>query len=141
MSQRRIERYKLPAQPCLCGWHLAWLACLVAGSGLAGAAELSADPTRPPEVWLARRAPAAVSGSQANAPTETPSKTDASPRVTLVGPHRRLAVIDGQIVRPGDSINGARVVAIQPQVVILQTGGEQQRLRLTPGVEKRTARK
>ena len=124
---------------------MAWLASLALGTGLAGGAELrpelSADPTRPPEVWLARRAPAAASGPQASAPAEALAKADAGSRITLIGPKRRLAVIDGQIVRPGDQINGARVVAIQPQVVILQTGAAQQRLRLTPGVEKMTARK
>lgn len=146
MSDRLNSLLQLPAPSCRrCGWRLAWLAGLALGTGLAGAAELApernADPTRPPEAWLARQAPAAASGPQAVAPAEAPTKADAGPRITLVGSQRRLAVIDGQIVRTGDPINGARIVAIQPQVVILQTGAQRQVLRLTPGVEKKTARK
>lgn len=142
MIDRLNALRNLPARSCtLHAWHLAWRACLLTGSTLAGAAEPPPDPTRPPEAWLSRQPPAAASGSAASPATETPPNADAGPRVTLTGQHRRIAVIDGQLVRAGDLVNGARVVAIKPQAVILQTGTERQTLRLTPAVEKRIARK
>jgi MSHA biogenesis protein MshK len=68
-----------------------------------------ADPTRPPDAFDA-------------VPLEPDVEPgDAAPLVTsiLVSPERQIAVIDGQRVEPGDSFEGARVVAITPRGVRL----------------------
>jgi hypothetical protein len=46
----------------------------------------------------------------------------------LYSPDRKLAIIDGRIVAPGDEIRGARIVAITSNVVLLRDG--QGRLRV-----------
>jgi len=40
----------------------------------------------------------------------------------LYSPDRKLAIIDGRIVGPGDEIQGARIVDITPGTVILRDG-------------------
>jgi hypothetical protein len=46
----------------------------------------------------------------------------------LYSPDRKLAIIDGRIVGPGDQIRGARIVDITPGSVVLR--GSDGRLRL-----------
>jgi len=48
----------------------------------------------------------------------------------LYSPDRRLAIIDGRIVGPGDDVRGARVVDITPDAVLLRDA--QGRLRRLP---------
>ena len=83
------------------------------------------DPTRPP-------------GISPDAPSAAPS-APREPRLTsiVVAPERRLAVIDGQPVRVGDEIAGARVVTIQPERVRLRRGDETITLRLGGASVKR----
>jgi MSHA biogenesis protein MshK len=47
---------------------------------------------------------------------------------TLVAPERRVAVINGVVVGENDSIDGARVVAIESTTVLLDAGGRALRL-------------
>jgi MSHA biogenesis protein MshK len=49
---------------------------------------------------------------------------------TLVGPERRIAIINGDPVREGDRIGGARVLQIRASEVRLQTPGYPLTLRL-----------
>lgn len=51
---------------------------------------------------------------------------------TLISPHRRLAIINGRRYRPGDALDGARIVAIRPYEVVLQDAGGRRLLRLVP---------
>ena len=111
--------------PLLAAWF-----CL----GAAGTAQAQAvaDPTRPPDAWLAAQ-PAAPQTDAAPA-----QSADSGAHVTVTGKNRRYAVIDGQVVKPGDQINGARVVAIKANSVTLKQNDSRQVLSLTPGVEKKT---
>lgn len=49
----------------------------------------------------------------------------------LHSPQRRLAIVNGQIVREGDRIGGATIRAIEPRAVVLETArGERQTIEL-----------
>ena len=53
----------------------------------------------------------------------------------LYSPDRKLAIIDGRIVGPGDEVRGARIVDITPMVVMLRDGqGRLKRLTVASGV-------
>jgi hypothetical protein len=53
----------------------------------------------------------------------------------LYSPDRKLAIVDGGIVGPGDEVRGARIVDITPNAVILRDGrGRLWRLGLGLGV-------
>jgi hypothetical protein len=52
----------------------------------------------------------------------------------LYSPDRKLAIIDGRIVGPGDDVRGARVIGITPTAVLLRDAqGRLRRLALTSG--------
>ena len=94
-------------------------------------AQTLVDPTRPPAAWLALQpggAGAAALGDQ-----------DASSgvRVTVVGRTKKFAVIDGQVVKPGDSYNGTKVLAIKPGEVVVRENDAAKSLKLAPGVVKK----
>lgn len=91
----------------------------------AGAAAGLQDPTRPPAALAALTAAPGASGAPASA----------GPRLQtiLIGRQpggRLLAVIDGEAVRVGDAVQGARVVRIADNEVVLARGAERQVLRL-----------
>jgi len=95
---------------------------VLAGALLASGALAQAvpDPTRPPAQMLR---PAA--GAHANAAPQLQS--------ILVGRAaggRRVAVIDGNTVRVGDLVGGARVVGMSQAQVVLQRGARQEILTL-----------
>jgi hypothetical protein len=50
----------------------------------------------------------------------------------LVGPRDRFAIIDGTLVRSGDSLEGERIVGIERDHVVLARDGQQRTLRLPP---------
>ncbi len=107
------------------------LACLVLASTGALRAETVSDPTRPPDAWLALQPQAAPTGLPTD-PTD-----GAGARVTVLGRTSRFAVVDGQVVKVGDVIRGAKVVAISAETVTLQESGGRRVLSLTPGVVKK----
>ena len=87
------------------------------------------DPTLPPPAWLA---------AQSTAPgAAAPVEQNVSPglRLTLVGPSRKFALINGQVVKPGDVYNGSRVLAIKSGKVVVEDASKS--LNLAPGVEKK----
>ena len=52
----------------------------------------------------------------------------------LYSPDRKLAIIDGHIVGPGDEVRGARIIDITPGAVILRDGqGRLRRLTMSSG--------
>jgi len=55
----------------------------------------------------------------------------------LIGPSGRYAIIDGQLVKAGDTVRDARVVAVTPTGVVLSSERGNQTLSLFPNVEKR----
>jgi len=53
---------------------------------------------------------------------------------TLVGPDRRIAVINGQYVSEGDTLGNARVLGIHNSYVVIESAGERTTLQLLPGI-------
>ena len=87
------------------------------------------DPTRPAPAWLA---------AQPKAPGEIVVEQNSEPslQLLLIGKSRKYAIIDGQIVKPGGSYNGSRLVAIKPGLVVLQSDDALQTLKMHPAIEK-----
>ena len=87
------------------------------------------DPTRPAPAWLA---------AQPKAPGEIVVEPNSEPslQLLLIGKSRKYAIIDGQIVKPGGSYNGSRLVAIKPDLVVLQSDDALQTLKMHPAIEK-----
>jgi MSHA biogenesis protein MshK len=83
------------------------------------------DPTRPPALFES-------DGGQRT------SSASAGPvlQSVLISPTRRIAMIDGQALKPGDKFGDARVVKITENEVVLRNGQEVQTLKLFPQVEK-----
>jgi MSHA biogenesis protein MshK len=79
------------------------------------------DPTRPPSD---------------PAPAQNAAQPASRLQSVLISPGRKLAVIDGRTVSVGERVGDAKVVAISPAQVVLQTGGAYQTLKLHPGIEK-----
>ena len=108
----------------------ALLLLLGLGSMAVAQAQSLADPTRPAPEWLATqpRAPGAEVVSDGAA---------SGVQVIVMGPARRFAIIDGQMVRYGHTYNGAKLVGITPESVVLLKDGSKQKLSMSPAVEKR----
>jgi MSHA biogenesis protein MshK len=87
-----------------------------------------ADPMRPD--YLSRRT--------TTHQRQTPRWTLTS---TLISPDRRLAVINGQTVKVGDTVNGASVVEILPYAVKLRSRGKMITATLLTGDMKRPAQR
>jgi len=85
-----------------------------------------ADPTRPPQQ--------ATSSATATAPAAPRGNRLQS---VVYGPHRRVAILDGHEVREGTVVGASRVVQIQRDAVILETGAKRERLSLYPNVVKK----
>ena len=100
---------------------LVLLLALVCGASGPARAQL-ADPTRPPpDAQL-------VAGAQA-----APVRSGPQLQSVLNGNHgRQVAVIDGQALRVGDKINGATLVKVGKDQVVLQHGRVRQVLKLYP---------
>ena len=105
--------------------RVAMLALLGIASSFVHAENLR-DPTRPPASFGAP-------------PAEGIAPRSPTPKLqsVLIGPGRAIAVISGQTVKVGDSVDGAKVVAIREGEVVLRTGKDLQTLKLFPGIEKR----
>jgi hypothetical protein len=105
---------------------LSLLAALGWASGAwAGA---SGDPTEAPPVWVA---------AQPVAPGAAPMATGgAGPEVGVIvsGKSRRLALIDGEVVKVGDQYKGSKVVAIKADKVVMEDAAKS--LGATPNVSK-----
>ena len=104
----------------------AWLTAL-ALAPLAFAESLP-DPTRPPDVSSAIGSDYAP--GQATGPVL---------QSVLVGPKRAQAIINGQMVKVGDKFGGAVVVKIDESEVVLRNGKDLRKLKLFPGIEKRSS--
>jgi len=109
---------------------VAFLLTAVLLGGVAAHAASGKDPTVPPAAW---QAATAASGTQAALHTGDTS----SVRLVLVGKTRRLALIDGQVIKAGDTYNGARVESVGRSQVLMED--KEKSLKLAPGVEKKKA--
>ena len=120
------EAMKRPP-PAASAWLAPFCALTVALTLVLAAAPAAAqslpDPTRPPP-------------EAAVAPGETPAaplSTGPQLQSVLVGEHgREVAVIDGQTVRVGDKIDGARLVRVGKDEAVLQRGATRVVLHLFP---------
>jgi hypothetical protein len=89
-----------------------------------------------PAASTVERAPRAPATSRARPapPQPAPLPFDAVLGTILYSPDRKLAIIDGQIVGPGDVVRGARVIDITPNAVMLRDSqGRLRRLALAGG--------
>jgi MSHA biogenesis protein MshK len=105
-----------------------WLPLLLALGWSAAWAGVLSDPTLPPPAWLA----ATQSAGGAAALNQDAS---AGVQLILIGPSRKLALINGQTVKPGEAYNGSKVLAIKPGEVVVQDASKS--LKLTPAIEKK----
>jgi len=105
------------------------LGALLAGSSASQAAlaQPLGDPMRPPA--MPGPSPAQAAGESAPAAARLQS--------VLISPGRRVAVIDGRVVRLGERIGDATLVAISASQVVLQRAEGRETLKLSPGVEKK----
>jgi MSHA biogenesis protein MshK len=106
---------------------LAMLLAVIANA----AAEIKEDPLRPPGY---RDAGAGVS-TRRNAPSWHVNEI-------LISDSRRVAIVNANSVKLGDSVNGARVVAIEPGYVTLEYNNRliTARLTMVPVKRRVTAR-
>jgi MSHA biogenesis protein MshK len=83
------------------------------------------DPTRPPD--MADVAPGNAAPGKPMSPTL---------QSVLIAPGRRLAVINGEMVRQGGTYGEAKVVRVSATSVLLRFPDHEQTLELLPGIEK-----
>lgn len=104
---------------------VACIGLMVTAAGPAVAGDLR-DPTRPPEGGQARPADPAPSAAL---------QLD----FLVASAGRRLARINGQWVREGETVDGAKVLRIKPDRVVVLRGGHTKVLRLSgSGIHKNT---
>lgn len=60
---------------------------------------------------------------------------------TLTSPQRKLAVIDGAVVRLGQPVRGAKLEGLSDSLAVLQKDGERDVLLMHPNIEKKRARR
>jgi len=87
------------------------------------------DPSRPPPAYLA--APPKGAGTSA-AEIERPPQLQS----LLIGPSRKYAIIDGQLVGVGDAFRDGRVVAVTSAGVVLSSERGKETLSMFPNVQK-----
>jgi MSHA biogenesis protein MshK len=96
-------------------------------------AEPLADPTRPPGY-----APGAVAPTHAASAAAAPAWPQLR-SVRISAPGDSSALLDGRVVRVGERLGDATVVAIDAQGVQLRRGAVEQRVTLLPGAAKTIA--
>lgn len=114
--------------------HKRWMAtsvallffCLNCGS-LAFAEQPLSDPTRP----------VVLSGVGLGA--STPKTVKWKLTSTLIAPQRQVAVINDQVVKVGQKIDGAKLVAVKPGSALLLHAGKTIQLKLISGTVKQAA--
>lgn len=88
------------------------------------------DPTRPTP----------LGGAQSGSGAEAPAQPRWVLNYTLVSRGRDIAVINGQRLRAGDTVNGARVVRIRPGRVTLERDGRHFEISMLDASVKQPAR-
>jgi len=106
------------------------MTCAMVLVGELALAQTLGDPTRPPAGFNL-----AVSGAK---PADGPPSALVLESV-LIHPDARSAIISGERVALGQKIRGLRLVRVEGAEVLLLGGGEQRRLKLYPGVQKKPA--
>jgi hypothetical protein len=62
-------------------------------------------------------------------------------QVVITSPHRKLAVIDGAVVRVGDPVRGGKLAAVSDSLAVVDKSGDRDVVLMHPGIDKRPARK
>ncbi|BBO74769.1 hypothetical protein DSCW_21860 [Desulfosarcina widdelii] len=109
-------------------WIVAGAMLLVVGSPVFGGEPLR-DPTRPP----------ATGSGKTIQDGQNPLKWRLT--ATIIGPERRVAVINDRALQIGQNIDGAVLVAVEAGSARLVHGGREMQLRLHEMAVKRTVRK
>jgi MSHA biogenesis protein MshK len=107
------------------------MALLLAAGMVPAMAQNLADPTQPP-AGAGQPLSSAAGGALDMAPV---SKGPQLQSILIASNGRAVAVIDGQTVRLGGKIDGALLVKVGKNQVVLQRGREMQVLTLFPGIE------
>ena len=76
--------------------------------------------------------------SQAAAPDAAPAESGV--HVILTSPQRKLAVIDGKVVRLGGDVREGTLVGLSDAGAVLKKDGGSDVLLLHPGIDKRPAK-
>lgn len=109
-------------------FHLASLLVLLATAGLSSAQDrLVKDPTIPPAAWLAVQPD--ESGGAALA-----ANSGARLQVIVAGKTRKVAIIDGQMVKTGDTFKDVKVTQIQSNRLVMED--EAMSMGISPNMEK-----
>ncbi len=103
-------------------------------SGLAVGASLP-DPTAPPAPSLTT-SPGAAGAAATTAATVGPAVVV---QTIVFGPKRHFAIVNGQEVREGGLLEGARVVTITRDTVTLEMAGQRQRFPIHSDVNRQFA--
>jgi hypothetical protein len=74
---------------------------------------------------------------------EAPDAAPSGPvlQVVITSPQRKLAVIDGAVVRVGDPVRGGKLAAVSDSVAVVDKSGSRDVVLMHPGIDKRPARK
>lgn len=134
-NQQKMKNHllKLQALTGLQRWLPRWLLPLLAMAWFSAAwGETLSNPTLPPPAWVAAQSSAR---GVALPIVDQEQGALAGMQVILIGPSRKFAMIDGQMVKPGDMYNGSKVLAIRPGEVVLQDSSKS--LKLNSSVEKK----
>lgn len=100
---------------------------VAAGLALPACAQMG-DPTRPPQDLLDLAA--------GRVPAQAPSRSGPTLQSVLISPHRKVAVIDGEMVRLGQAYKGAVLSSVTETEAVLTHGGERVVLKLFPASDK-----
>lgn len=114
------------------------LTAMLLAMGAASAQSLG-DPTQPPAILAAPVAPGA--GQAAHDPSEPAVLQLQSILVSREAGGRRVAVINGEVVRAGGKIGDAVVVNVGETTVVVRRGKIRETLRLFPATAGKTAGK
>ncbi len=87
------------------------------------------DPTLPHPAWLAIHQPPPA------AENLTQQEATSKARLTIVGESRKFAIVDGQLVKPGDNYKGSRVLDIKAGEVVMQNKSKS--LQVNPLINKK----
>jgi hypothetical protein len=139
MNPAMMTRPKYPATPRAIGCEPFWMPrarCAVAALALGcltpAWGQPLFDPSRPPPALLAPPPGAAGKPAAVESPPQLQS--------LLIGPSRKYAIIDGQLVGVGDTFRDARVVEVTRTGVVLHSERGNETLNLFPNVVKRSVK-
>lgn len=94
------------------------------------------DPTRPPDAVLAAQAKAAAVAQ--GVPAAAAVEADPSARLQMLNPSKQYAIIGGKVVKLGGMVDGAKLVEIRNDAIVLQTPeGAKETVSLYPGIRIR----